>query len=105
MENTADFEELFKGLFGANDHEGQRSEEKKETCSPFDAIDPGMLLGMLDILGELSAEDDAARLMFSLRPFFSPARAARVEEAVRMMKLAKAAEAAMKMIRNKEAET
>ena len=105
MENTPDLDELLKGLFGAEAPGEQRAEEKKDTSSPFDAIDPAMLLGVLDILSELGAEDDAARLMFSLKPFFSPERASRVDEAVRVMKLARAAEAAMKMFRNKEVKT
>ena len=99
MDTSMEMDELLKGLFGSGG-----TEEKKDASSPFDAIDPQMLLGIMDILGELGTEDDAARLLVSMKPCFSPERASKVDEAVRVMKLAKAAKAAIKMLDNRRAE-
>ena len=49
-------------------------------------------------------EDDAARLLDSMKPYFSPERAARVDEAIRVMKLARAAKAAMKLFDQRRSE-
>lgn len=98
MDGSPELDELFKGLFGGD------TEEKKDAASPFDAIDPEMLCGILDILGELGREDDAARLLDSMKPYFSPERAARVDEAIRVMKLARAAKAAMKLFDQRRSE-
>ena len=91
MADDLDMQALLKGLLGGG------TGEDAGASPPFDSFDTKMLFGMMDILGELEAEDDAARLIHSMKPFFSRERAAKVEQAVKVMKLARAAEAAMKL--------
>ena len=98
---------LLKGILGS---EGGAESEKSAGSDPsggspagpgaaglFEGIDPKILFGLMDLLGEWSAEDDASRLIVSLKPFMSEERAGRVDEAIGMMRLARAAKSAFRL--------
>ena len=91
-------EELLLGLLGSQ--ENQESGEKPpegEGSSNGAGFDPRMMMGMLDLLGAITGEEDSDRLIAALRPFISRERAGSIDEALRVMKLVRAARAAMKL--------
>ncbi|MBR0143382.1 MAG: hypothetical protein IJM21_04305 [Clostridia bacterium] len=104
---------LMKGLFGGGNAGGEASgaappekeAEKGEKDAPegTGGIDPKILFGLMELLGEASREDDGARLLSSLRPFMSEERAGRVDEAIRVMKLCRAARGAAKLFGEEKA--
>lgn len=95
---------LMKGLFGAGGAPpppegdgggtGESGGEKKEE-EP--GVDPRILFGLMELLGEAGREGDGERLLSSLRPFMSAERAGKVDEAIRLMKLLRAAKGAAKL--------
>ena len=97
MEEQLD--ELLRGLFGGEGPPGAKDGEAGGENAEKDpgGIDPRILLGLMDILGETGREDDGDRLLSSLRPFMSEGRKARVDEAIRVMKLCRAAKSAVKL--------
>ena len=57
--------------------------------APTDGIDPAMMLKISKALSGMKngGDDDRTRLLCDLKPYISPARARRVDEAVSMLKL------------------
>jgi len=78
---------LLKGLLGGS---GTASGSQNN-------IDPQMLLGILELLGQLDEVGDAERLLLALKPFMGPERSGRVEDAVQVTKLCKAAKSALQL--------
>lgn len=90
-------EELLKGLMGSLGNEGGEKEPEEEASSDGVGLDPRMLMGMLELLGAVSAEEDSDRLIAALKPFISQERAESIDETLRVMKLVRAAKTAMKL--------
>lgn len=62
-----------------------------DTPSLPDGIDPSMMLKMTKLMSSMKngEDDDRTRLLRDLKPYISPARARRVDEAVSMLRLLK----------------
>lgn len=82
------------GLLGKE--AGEKAQEG-EGSTDGAGFDPRMMMGMLDLLGAITGEEDSDRLIAALRPFVSRERAGSIDEALRVMKLVRAARAAMKL--------
>ena len=85
-------EELLQGLFGK---EAGEKVQEGEGSTDGAGFDPRMMMGMLDLLGAITGEEDSDRLIAALRPFVSRERAGSIDETLRVMKLVRAARAAM----------
>ena len=87
-----------QGLFGNQGEQasGEKSPEG-ESSSNGAGLDPRIMMGILDLLGAVTGEEDSDRLIAALRPFVSRERADSIDEALRVMKLVRAARAAMKL--------
>lgn len=79
-----------------NQESGEKPPEG-EGSSDGAGFDPRMMMGMLELLGAITGEEDSDRLIAALRPFVSRERAGSIDEALRVMKLVRAARAAMKL--------
>lgn len=52
-------------------------------------LDPGMLAKLLPLMGAFDKEDDDTRLLQALRPYLHGDRAGRLEDATKLLKLAR----------------
>lgn len=84
--------------FGIGNESGEKTaatvpeaENETETGTDLDA-----LLQIGNLLSEVSGEDDRARLLNALKPFLSEDKRPKIDRAVKLLKLAKVAEAAGK---------
>jgi len=83
---------LLKGLLG-----GSGSSPGAQS-----GIDPQILLGLLDLLGQMEETGDAERLLLALKPFLGPDRTDRIADAVQVTKLCKAARSAYKIFSKRD---
>lgn len=91
-------EELLLGLFGTQENRGDgEGAPEGDSSSDGAGFDPRIMMGILDLLGAVTGEEDSDRLIAALRPFVSRERAGSIDEALRVMKLVRAARAAMKL--------
>ena len=51
-------------------------------------IDPAMLSGLLSVAGTLTGDDESVQLLRALRPMLTPERQGRVDDAIRICRLA-----------------
>lgn len=73
------------------------SEEKEEeTEVKEDGIGLEDLLSVAGVLSELGTEDERSRLLYAIKPFLGAEKRSKVDTAVKLLKLAKVAEAAGK---------
>lgn len=82
--------ERLKGLAAAlSGGEGSASAPEAAPASP--AFDPAMLGLLQRVMGEANRPSEASALLTALEPCLSPERAARLDRALRLAKLAKVA--------------
>ena len=87
----AELESLLSGLLDDPDISGKLrsliSKDEKEPAA--DAVDPALMLKMTKALGSLkkSGDDPRSRLLCDLKPYISPARCKRVDEAVNILRI------------------
>jgi len=83
---------LLKGLLGAG---GSSSGSQP-------GIDPQILLGFMDLLSQMEETGDAERLLLALKPYMGPDRVDRIDDAVQVTKLCKAARSAFKIFSERD---
>lgn len=75
-------------------------EEKEKTPEPQPKEEAGLELDALlqigNLISQVNGEDERARLLLALKPFISESRRPKIDTAVKLLKLAKMAEAAGK---------
>lgn len=68
--------------------------------SLFSSVDPGMIAKVLPLIAEFQhQDDDRTRLLEAMRPFLSPQRQGRLEQAVQITRLTRVLRTAMTMFR------
>ena len=75
---------------------GEDNTKKNDAKSSDSGIDIEGFMKMAGILSELGNEDDRSRLLHALKPFLSAEKQGKVDSAVKLLRLARMAEAAGK---------
>ena len=79
------------GIDGGEEEKAPEPQPKEEAGLELDA-----LLQIGNLISQVNGEDERARLLLALKPFISEERRPKIDTAVKLLKLAKMAEAAGK---------
>ena len=66
----------------------QDDPEKHPAGESQGGLDPGLLSGLLSAVGTLTSDDESVTLLRALRPMLVPERQSRVDDAIRICRLA-----------------
>ncbi len=105
-EDNSELIKTLMGMLGDNPEQkiasalsslGIGSEAEKETAEPeAESGELDALLQIGNLISQVNGEDERAHLLLALKPFLSEERRPKIDNAVKLLKLAKMAEAAGK---------
>ena len=93
MSDESDLLKTLTSLLSSEDEPQEKQEEENSDASPFDL---DTILKMGSMFSEFNTDDSRDKLLRDLKPFLSPEKKDKIDQAIKILKLLKIAEKAKK---------